>query len=289
MNTMQMVRTAGGEVDTPGIATMWPTALGLLVLYVPTLDTMIRRLWLQDEYTHGPLIVAVCAFLLWRSRDALVASAGRGTTYGIPVFAVGLLLYVLGRSQEILMLEVGSAPWVIAGLVLMLHGAAALRKIWFPVFFMLFMIPLPGMVVETLTMPMKMSVSYVAESVLYSLGYPVARSGVILQIGQYKMFVADACAGLHTLLTLEAMGLFYLAVIRHASLGRNAILACLIVPISFTANLIRVITLALITFYLGDAAGQGFLHSFAGVLLFVSALALIAGVDTILRLRFPLS
>jgi exosortase B len=205
---------------------------------------------------------------------------------GAPIFAAGLLLYVAGRSQEILMLQAGSAPCVIAGLVLMFYGTATLKKIWFPLFFMLFTIPLPGMVVETLTMPMKMGVSYAAEAVLYFLGYPAARSGVILQIGQYKMFVADACAGLHTLLTLEAMGLFYLAVVRHASLGRNAILACLIVPISFTANLIRVIALALVTYYLGDAAGQGFLHGFAGVVLFVSALVLIIGVDAMLRLRF---
>ena len=146
------------------------------------------------------------------------------------------------------------------------------------------MIPLPGAVVDTLTMPMKMAVSYVAETYTFWADYPIARTGVILQIGQYKLLVADACAGLHTLFTLEALGLLYLNIIRHDSLFRNVTLAILIVPISFTANVIRVMILTVITYHFGDEAGQGFLHGFAGMVLFLSALLLIIGVDSLLQL-----
>ena len=155
--------------------------------------------------------------------------------------------------------------------------------LWFPFFFMLFMVPLPLPLVTTLTMPMKMAVSYVTEHLLFLAGYPIARTGVILQIGQYQLLVADACAGLQTLLTLEALGLFYLNLVRHTSPFRNIVLALLIVPISFTANVIRVMTLTLITYYFGDAAGQGFLHGFAGMVLFISALLLILAVDSLLQ------
>jgi exosortase B len=155
---------------------------------------------------------------------------------------------------------------------------------WFPLFFMLFMIPLPGTVVTIFTMPMKMAVSYVTANILFWADYPIARNGVMLQIGQYQLMVADACAGLQTLLTLESLGLFYLNVVRHTSVFRNVALAILIIPISFTANVIRVITLTLITYYYGDEAGQGFLHGFAGMVLFVSALILILGIDSMLQL-----
>ena len=103
----------------------------------------------------------------------------------------------------------------------------------------------------------------------------MARTGVILQVGPYQLLVADACAGLNTLLTLEALGLLYLNLVRHESAARNITLAMLIVPISFAANVIRVIALALITYHFGDAAGQGFLHGFAGMVLFLAALLLI--------------
>lgn len=130
---------------------------------------------------------------------------------------------------------------------------------------------------------MKMAVSYVTEHLLFAAGLPIARSGVILQVGQYQLLVADACAGLQTLLTLESLGLFYLNVVRHTSAVRNITLAVLIVPISFTANVIRVMVLTLITYYWGDAAGQGFLHGFAGMVLFVTALMLILAVDGLLQ------
>ncbi|MDD2943577.1 MAG: archaeosortase/exosortase family protein, partial [bacterium] len=110
------------------------------------------------------------------------------------------------------------------------------------------------------------------------------RSGVILQIGQYKLLVADACAGLQTLFTLEALGLLYLNIVRHDSLFRNVALAILIIPISFTANVIRVMVLTLITYHFGDEAGQGFLHGFAGMVLFITALLIIMGVDSLLQL-----
>ena len=124
---------------------------------------------------------------------------------------------------------------------------------------------------------------YVAENVLYFFDYPIARTGVVLQIGQYQLLVADACAGMHTLISLEALGLLYLNLVRHDSLFRNITLAILIVPISFTANVIRVMVLTLVTFYYGDAAGQGFVHGFAGMVLFVVALTLIMSVDSALQ------
>ena len=259
--------------------------LGLAVMYVPSFIDLFRTIWSTDEQAHGPIVLGLSLWLVsrkWSSVNALPASGAR-PAWAWPILVFAGLLYALGRSQGILIFEVSSLVWMIAGLLLLLRGPAAVRLMWFALFFMLFMIPLPGIVVDTLTAPMKMAVSYVAEQVLYAAGYPIARTGVMLQIGQYQLLVADACAGLHTLFTLEALGLLYLNVVRHASVLRNISLAILIVPISFTANVIRVMVLTLITYHLGDEAGQGFLHGFSGMVLFVSALLLIIGADSLLR------
>lgn len=204
-------------------------------------------------------------------------------SFGWLIFILALILYIIGRSQQILIFEMGSFILVLISVLLIKLGSRALKIMWFPLFFLIFMIPLPGQFVSLFTMPMKMAVSYVAEHILFWANYPIARNGVILQIGQYQLLVADACAGLQTLLTLEALGLFYLNLIHHTSVFRNVTLAILIIPISFTANVIRVITLTLITYHYGDAAGQGFLHEFAGIILFLSALVLIIAVDTLLQ------
>ena len=268
-----------------------PLITGLTVLYLPSFVDLFRGIWSTDQQAHGPIVLGIACWLMYRkwpqmwrlSEGQPVASAT-----GWIIFIFGLLLYIVGRSQEILVFEIGSIIWLLAGILLLTRGVTALKAQWFSLFFMLFMIPLPGTVVDTLTMPMKMAVSYVAENILFSAGYPIARTGVILQIGQYKLLVADACAGLHTLFTLEALGLLYLNIIRHDSLFRNVALAILIVPISFTANVIRVMVLTLITYHFGDEAGQGFLHGFAGMVLFLSALLLIIGVDSLLQLSVKL-
>jgi exosortase B len=258
-----------------------PVLVGLLALYVPTFYGLFHGIWSSEDQAHGPIILVLSLWLLWRQWPAMLKQERRdGSVAGWIVLAAGLLLYVLGRSQGIAAFEIASFVLVMAAVILLKFGKAALRYQWFPFFFMLFMIPLPGPLVGMLTMPMKMAVSYVVENILYAFGLPIARTGVILQIGQYQLLVADACAGLQTLLTLEALGLFYLNVVRHTSVFRNVWLAIAIIPISFIANVIRVIILTLVTFYMGDAAGQGFLHGFAGMVLFVTALMLIVAVDS---------
>lgn len=262
-----------------------PIIIGFLVLYIPSFIFLFREVWNREEQAHGPIILGLSLWLIWRQRDEMLAAAveGKGRGWGVTLFVLGLLLYIFGRSQQIMVAEISSFIAVTAGLLVIKLGTPALRVVWFPFFFMLFMVPLPSAVVAALTLPMKMAVSYVSEHLLYWAGYPIARSGVILQIGQYQLLVADACAGLQTLLTLEALGLFYLNVVRHTSAFRNVALAIMIIPISFTANVTRVIALTLITYYWGDAAGQGFLHGFAGMVLFVSALVLILTIDSLLQ------
>ena len=260
-------------------------AVGLLAMYGPTFYDLFTGIWATTEQGHGPVVFVLSCWLIWRAWPQVTTSDGanpRPLLGGLTLF-VALLFYVLGRSQDFPFFEVGSLVFVLIGMALMMRGVRQLKVIWFALFFMLFMIPLPGIVVDALTQPMKIAVSYVAEQILYAVGYPIARTGVILQIGPYQLLVADACAGLHTLFTLEALGLLYLNVVRHSSALRNVGLAILIVPISFTANVIRVMSLTLITYYFGDEAGQGFLHGFAGMVLFLSALMLIISADSLLR------
>lgn len=257
---------------------------GVAALYVPTVAHLAMGLWKEDDQMHGPIILAVVLYLFWTLRhDIDAAPVAPRRALGWALFVPGLLFYILGRSQDIIIFELGSLIWILPALLLMLRGTRALRIAWFPIFFVIFMIPWPGPVVDLLTLPMKTFVSWATEHILYALGYPISRSGVILYLGQYQLLVADACAGLHTLFSLEAMGLFYLHITRRESWLRNTLIALLIVPISLTANTIRVLSLCLITYHFGDEAGQGFLHGFAGMVLFLSALVLIMALDALIQ------
>ena len=265
---------------------VWPLALliaGWLVMFVPAYVGLSRTIWAGDEQGHGPIILAVSLWLLWARRGALAALPRRPAPWSaLALMVLGIAAYALGRSQVIWSLEIGAQIVVLVALLLAFMGRGALRVAWFPLVFLIFMIPWPGDWVATVTTPLKMAVSSIASSLLHSLGYPVGRSGVILMVGPYQLLVADACAGLNSMFTLEALGLLYMNLMRYTSLWRNAILALLIIPIAFVANVVRVMILVLVTYHFGDEAGQGFVHGFAGLVLFLVALSLIFIVDHVL-------
>ncbi len=262
--------------------------LGFAALALPTLWNLSTTFWVGDAQGHGPVILGVSLWLLWRSRDRFAALPERAMPIlGGLLLALAMVAYVIGRSQAVVQFEVGSLILAAAAICLLLRGWAALRLAAFPLFFLLFLIPLPGVVVQTVTVPLKTAVSYFAETLMHAAGYPVARSGVILAVGRYELQVADACAGLTSIFTLEALGLLYLNAVGHASTMRNLVLAALIVPISFIANVVRVVVLCLVTYHYGDAAGQGFIHGFAGIVLFVVATCLMVAVDGVVGRMLP--
>jgi exosortase B len=271
-------------VDLPALLLV---VVGLLVAYAPEYLELSRTIWRTDEQGHGPIIFAVSLWLLYNLRHVVVALPARPATFsGGLVLLIGALLYAFGRSQDIWIFSIGSQVWVIAGLALLFKGWRGLRLIWFPLFFMLFMVPLPEALVAAVTAPLKSAVSLVASNLLYAAGYPVGRSGVMLTVGQYQLMVADACAGLNSMFTLEALGMLYMNLMRYTSVARNVTLAMMLVPIAFCANIGRVMILVLVTYYFGDAAGQGFVHGFAGMVLFLLALMLMLALDKLLNVFF---
>lgn len=258
---------------------------GFTALYLPTYWRAANDLWRSDEQAHGAVILLVVAWLFWRRRRAIAAAPVRpapAPAAGWAIFALGLLLYVVGRSQDVSIFEIGSQIPVLAGALLVLCGWPAVRAAGFPLFYLAFMAPLPGFLVDAVTGPLKQWVSLLAEDILYAAGYPVARSGVVLSIGQYQLLVADACSGLHSMFSLAALGVLFMYLNARPGLVHNFLMLASILPIAFAANVIRVVFLALVTYHLGDEAGQGFLHGTAGIVLIVCALLFLFLLDAAL-------
>ena len=256
---------------------------GFLLLLVPTVLDLAEQIWSTDEQGHGPIIGAVSLWLMWRKRQEMIdAPYQPANLLGGLMFGGALLLYALGRSQQIIQAEVVGVIVAAMAMILLLRGVQALRLVAFPFFFLAFMVPLPGVLVQALTIPLKTAVSYVAEVLMHQAGYPIGRTGVILTVGQYQLLVADACAGLNSMFTLEALGLLYMNLLGYTSKLRNVLLAVLVVPIAFVANVVRVIILILVTYHFGDEAGQGFVHTFAGMVLFAVGLVMMLATDTLL-------
>ena len=268
---------------SPSRAELIALGVALLAMYVPTYVYLDLHIWSKEGQGHGPVMLALTIWLFYKRLPELAALPARSAGWlAWPLLLISIPLYVLGRSQEFPEFETASQLTLISALILAYRGTAGWKVVWFPIFFMLFLVPLPNIVVQIITAPLKAAVSAVAESALYAAGYPIGRSGVTLTIGPYNLMVADACAGLNSIFALEAIGVFYLSIMEYTSRLRNVLIALLILPISFVSNVIRVIVLVLVTYYFGDEVGQGFVHSFAGIFLFMIATLFTIGTDTFL-------
>lgn len=271
-----------------GRAFWWVVLAAWLSLAGPSLWGYLFGQWSSYSQGHEVLLLAVVGWLLWRRWPA-VRDLPPQPLRALPMLgvALGLLAYFFGRTQEFIRIEMIALWWTGLCTLLVCRGAAALRQTWFVWLFALFVMPLPFSVVLALTAPLKEAVSALATVALGAVGYPIGRTGVVITVGQYQLLVAEACAGLHSMFILEAMGLLYSHLVNHQSWRRNVTLALLAVPVSFVANVVRVMILVLVTYHFGDAVGQGFVHNFAGVLLFAVALVLMAMVDTLLGWIWP--
>jgi exosortase B len=260
----------------------WPLGLGLLALLASTSFRFALGLWQQPEFEHGPLMVAVALWLVWSRRETFVDVRPPKHALGAAIFlGLALLLYLLGVRLKAGYLEFGSLILVVAGVLLLMGGRTLLKQHAFMLLFLAFATPLPAPIVGTLTSGLKEFVSFIAEWVLGTAGYPVARDGVILRIGQYNLLLADACSGMNSLFSLSAVGLLYVYLRGTRPLAQQVLVVAAILPVAVATNIVRVMALMLLTYYFGDEVGQGYLHEFAGFLLFFVAIALIAVWDAL--------
>ena len=257
-------------------------AAGFLALYVPMFIGLARTLWREEEYAHGPIILAIVLFLFWRGRKEFGVTGGRQQVAGGFVLLAGLALYIVGQSQALPLFSTASMLPVVAGALLIVGGTPALRHFAFPLLFLAFLIPLPGFIVEAATGPLKQFVSAIVATLLAALGYPVERNGVVLDLGGHEMLVADACSGMNSIVSLTALTLLYLHLTGPSRARRWIGLLASVVPIAIAANVVRVLALVLVAYHFGDDAAQGIVHTLAGLLVFVTAFVMLVGLDSLI-------
>jgi exosortase len=255
-------------------------ALGCAILILPTMYEVATKTWTGEQGGHGPLVLATGLWAVWRELKGKDIERLPGSlAIGIPFLALTLGLFVIARITGILELEAFLMYGAVISGAYLAFGGAVIRAIWFPLVYLAFALPPPDTVVAFVTQPIKIAISTWAVSVLQLLGYPIASSGVTIQIAQYQLLVAAACAGLNSIVTLTALCLFYVYLRRRSDPIAFLVIAIAAIPVAIVANFVRVIALVLITYYFGDAVAQGFVHDFAGLLMFSVALLTVFGID----------
>jgi exosortase len=238
--------------------------------------------WTTEQGGHGPIVLATGLWLLWRELKSSAAPREAGNLLvGVALLVPLLAIFVLARITGILEIEALAMYGAMITAAYLLLGGALIRSIWFPLLYLALALPPPDSVVAAVTQPIKIAISQWAVTLLHAVGYPIASSGVTIQIAQYELLVAAACAGLNSIISLGAICLFYGYLRHRTNFAAFVVIALSVIPIAIFSNFIRVLILILITYHLGESAAQGFLHDFAGLTMFAVALIAVFVIDSL--------
>ncbi len=246
----------------------------LALLYAPIMADLAYQWRVDPEYSHGPLVLLIGAYLVWRRRQDLQRCPSAPSSTGFLVILAGLGLLIVGEAAVFGYFMRVSLLVVVAGAILFLSGPRMLRALAFPLAYLLFMIPLPYIVFDRITLPLQLLASSLATSALDAIGIPALREGNVITLAAAQLGVTEACSGIRSLISLGAIGMIY-AYLAFPGWWRQAILVASTIPIAIAANAARVALTGLLADRFGIQAAMGFYHTFSGLLVFALAVTLL--------------
>jgi exosortase len=250
-------------------------AAGFVVLYWKVVASLVMAWYTDDNYSHGFLIVPLALYLAWERRDRFLAAEIRPSALGLVVVAGSLLLLMAGILGSELFTTRVSIIGTLVGVLLFLFGWGRLRVLAFPVAVLLLMIPIPSIIFNQIAFPLQIFASRVGESALELSNIPVLREGTVLILANTTLEVAEACSGIRSLVSLITLAIVF-GYFSDTRAWVRTLIAVSAVPIAVLTNGARVAGTGIAAYHYGAGVAEGFIHEFAGWLVFVAAFALLA-------------
>jgi len=253
------------------------------LLFVPVLAA-IGRQWVDDTTTaHGILLVAAAAVVVYRKLPLLRRQTIQPDALGVCLVVAGLGLFLLGTLGAEIFVQRLAIPLVALGCVAALAGRRQARLLLGAFALLLIAIPLPAVVVTSMTLPLQLLASKLAETLLAAGNIPVMRDGNLLRLDHATIEVAEACSGLRSAISLISVGAVC-TVLLGLTPARAATLLSLAIPIAIAGNGARVAATGYMTQWFGEWAARGLVHELTGYAAFAAMLGMTL---LVLRLTRP--
>jgi exosortase D (VPLPA-CTERM-specific) len=241
------------------------------------------RTWMdRPEYSHGPIMPFIAAFLVWQRRDELAALEFDGDWLGLVVMAVAALLFALGVIGAAYSVQQYALIFMVAGLTLALTGRRAFQKLLAPLAVLLLMIPQPDFILNNLSARLQLLSSSIGVQFIRALGISVFLEGNVIDLGGYRLQVVEACDGMRYLFPLMTIGLL-IAYFYKGAMWKRVCVFLLSIPITVLMNSFRVGAIGLLVEHWGSSMAEGFLHEFQGWMVFMLSTALLLGAAMLLN------
>jgi exosortase A len=242
----------------------------LVILYFSVLQGLVSDWIRMPDFSHGFLIPIVSLYFFYERRKELSALNRSSNWIGLVLLLFGIVLLLLGNLATEYFTMRFSILVVLGGIILFLLGKEVFKTLLFPIVFLIFMIPIPSVLMDRITFPMQLFASKVAAKSLYLIGIPALREGNVILLAKTSLEVAEACSGIRSLISLLALSVVF-AYFSQKTIVKRVLLILSTFPIAIIANAARVTGTGILAHHYGDKVAQGFFHGFSGWILFVVA------------------
>ncbi len=256
-----------------------PIALSIVllaVMYHHVLWKLIQDWWHDPNYSHGFLIPLITAFLIWERRAVIRQFKPQPSILGPLVLAGAGILYVIGQVAGELFTQRLSFVITLIGLILSWGGMPLWKIIWAPICYLIFMIPLPYILYDSIAFPLKLAATKASTQILQVLGITMYSEGNLIYLPNTTLEVADACSGIRSLISVLALSVI-IAKYTQQTTARRMLLILLSIPVVLFCNMLRII----ITGFLASKDSElstGFFHAFSGEIIFLAGVAMLFGI-----------
>jgi exosortase len=278
----QDVQRQGGQFGVQLASFLLILAVLLGAVYWKILRALAIQWWDDANYSHGFLVPLFSLYLVWQQRAVLRALPRAGNPIGILVVLAGIAALLIGDLGAENFLMRSSLIVIIAGLILFHLGTRVFRAVLFPLAFLFFMVPLPGVVFYAVTFPLQRLAAEQAAWTLDALGIPVLLDGNIIHLAQLSLGVTEACSGIRSLISLFAGAAAWAYLLLPPGWAMIIFVAAT-VPITIFANAARVVLTGLIGRQFGVEYASGFFHEFAGFAIYIFAFLCLLATHSLLR------
>lgn len=242
-----------------------------VLAYIPTIIWMIDRWNSKDSYySHGFLVPFVSAFIIWQMRGNLAKSKIKPSSLGWVFFACGIFIHLVSALWRVYFSSGFSMILVIIGLVLLFLSKDHLKKMLFPILFLAAMIPLPLVAIAQISFKLKIFAAQISVFIVNKIGIPAVREGSVIKTMHSYLIVEDVCSGIRSLIALIALGAL-MAYFSNITKVKKTILFLSSIPIALCSNIIRIVSLSLVSEVYGAEIATGKFHDVMGILVFVFA------------------
>ena len=259
---------------------------GFLWLYWPVMAKLVGAWATDDNYSHGFFIVPLAAYFAWERRRRFLAAPSRPSAFGLAVVIGSIFLLAAGVIGAELFITRMSIIGTLVGIVLFLFGWNRLRVLFFPLAFLLLMVPLPAILFNQIAFPLQLLASQVGELTITAANVPVLREGNLLILPNTTLEVAEACSGIRSLVSLLTLGIVFGYFADRRPWVRT-IIALSTIPVAILSNGMRVAGTGIAAHRFGPAVADGFFHEFSGWLLFIVAFLMMLGLQWLLLRAVP--